>query len=135
MSFHKTFGTDKNMESGEGIILDYGKDGRIKIHRAGGSNLRFSQVMAQKSRPYARQLAVDNLDEEISRRVMAEVYAETVVIGWDGVKDENDQDLPYSKEACVKLFLEVPELFLNVKAAALDAAQFRRIEKEDNLKK
>ena len=133
-SLYKAFGTDKNLENGAGVILDYGELGRVKIHRAGGANKRFNTFLAAKTKPYRRQIEADLMPADKATQIMAEVYAETVIIGWENVKDENGKDLPFTKENVVKLLTEIPDFFYEIKTAANDAATFRREELREDIK-
>ena len=57
---------------------------------------------------------------------MREVYAETIVLGWDNVQDAEGNDLAFSKENVIKLFTDLPELFEDVQNAASTQALFRQ---------
>lgn len=134
MSFYNTFKTDADLEAGAGVDLDYGEAGTITIHRAGGDNKKFSKVLAAKMKPYRRQLQNGTMDDEVAERLMAEVYAEAVIIGWEGVKDEKGKTLPYSKENVVKLLTDLPELFKDIQDQASTIANFRKEEIEAEAK-
>lgn len=131
MSFYKTFGTSADLENGKGIDLDYGDDGVIVIHRAGGANKKYTSVAAQKLKPYTRKLQNGTADPEAINKVMAEIYAESVIIGWRGVKDENGKDLKFTKENVVKLLIDLPDLFEDIQEQATKISNFRASENED----
>ena len=133
-SFYDTFETDTNLECGEGVDLDYRACGVITIHRAGGANRKFQRVLAAKSKPYARQIQLDELDDETDMRIIAETYAETVIIGWRGVKDRQGLELPFTKENVVKLLMELPELFADIRRQARDISNFRKAAVEADAK-
>lgn len=134
MSFYNTFETDKNLENGAGVVLDYGVSGKIKIHRAGGFNQKYARVASAKLKPYARQLQTGTSDPDVIKRVMAEIYAEAVIIGWEGVKDKKGKALPYSKENVVKLMLDLPDLFEEIQKQAENLSNFRSEQLEDDAK-
>ena len=133
-TFQEIFNTDENLESGEGIELDYGDCGTIIIHRAGGANRKFQWVLAAKFKPYERQMRTKTMKEAVSRRLLAETYAETVLVGWRGVKDASGQDLPFTSENATKLLLDVPELFEDIREQAYDVSNFRREQVEETAK-
>jgi hypothetical protein len=126
---YSLFGTDKALEK-EGIVLDYGPF-QIRIARAGGANAKFARVMEVKLRPYRRALDAGTLDEEIAKRLIAEAYAEAVVLDWENVTDENGQSMDCTVPNIVKLFLDLPELFADVQSQATKAALFRKAEVEE----
>jgi hypothetical protein len=123
MSFYKQFGTSEDLEV-NGIWLDYGDAGRIKIARAGGANRRFATVLERKTRPYRRALDNGTIDPKVIERVMAEVFAETVILGWEDVIGRDGEPLPYTFDNVVQLLLDLPDLFLDIQAQAQRAALF-----------
>jgi len=133
-SFYDAFSTDANLEKGDGIDLDYGDCGTITIHRAGGSNKKFGTVFAAKLRPYERQMQMGTLEDGIAERLLAEAYAEAVIVGWRGVKDGQGRPLPFDKANVVKLLQDLPELFRDIQEQAQKAANFRRAGIEDAAK-
>ena len=44
-------------------------------------------------------------------RIVKEVYAETVVIGWENVEDADSNPMDFTVPNCVKLFEDLPDLF------------------------
>ncbi len=132
MSVYKSFRTDKNLESA-GIIIDYG-DFKFTIARAGGSNKKFNKMIKLKVEPVKRALNVGTLPDERAEEIMMEVYAESVVLGWENVTDENDKPLKFSKENCLKLFKDLPDLFYDLKEQAEKSLLFREVVKEQETK-
>lgn len=130
MSLYKQFATDKNLEK-NGIELQYDKV-VFRIARAGGSNERYSKVLEAKCKPYRRQIQTETITPETMERIMREVYAETVVLGWEGVDfEETDngpaiEDAPFTRDNCIRLFEDLPELFNDIQIQAGKAALFKR---------
>ncbi|PZQ46168.1 MAG: hypothetical protein DI551_05675 [Micavibrio aeruginosavorus] len=126
---YSVFGTDKSLEAEKGVKLEY--DGfSINIHRAGGGNRNYQRVLANKMRPHRRKVEQGALGEEVSRRLLAEVYAEAVVTGWDGVTDRDGKALEFTAENCVTLLLDLPDLFDDIINSASDVRNFRAVELE-----
>jgi hypothetical protein len=123
------FETDKSAET-QGVVLDYGHF-RITIRRAGGANTAFARRLEAKIKPYRHAFNSGTLDDAIAKRIMVEVYAETVVIGWDDVTDRHGNPLPFTVPNCVQLFTDLPELFANVQEQATSLALFRAEEVEE----
>lgn len=126
MSFYDTFSTDPDLEAGSGVALDYGDAGKITIHRAGGANRKFSTVLDAKLKPYRRQIENGTLDDKIAERVLAEAYAEAVIIGWSGVSGRDGKPLAFTKANVVGLLTDLPDLFADIKAQATRVSNFRR---------
>ena len=123
MSIYKRFKTDADLEAKSGIELDYGDGVKIRVLRAGGSNLAFQKALREALIKHGRRLSAMSDDESV--RGMAEIYADTVIVGWEGISDENDEPLPFSKANVVKVLTELPELFRDIQSAAQSVDLFR----------
>lgn len=123
------FETDAALET-EGVVLDYGEF-RIRIARAGGANKKFAKVLEAKLKPYRRQIANDTLDEEVARRIQIEAYADAIVLGWDDMKGRDGKPLAFSRDNCIRLFNDLPDLFADVREQSAKVALFRREEIEE----
>lgn len=108
-TLYSAFGTVKQYEQ-EGVTLDLGV-AKFRIRRAGGVNRRYSVVLAQKLRPHRRALDAGVLAEDVSASILMETYFETVVIGWEGVTDEEGNSLPYTLENFKKVMTDLPDLW------------------------
>lgn len=117
--------TDENLETGAGVALEYDEGRTIFIHRAGGSNKKFSRALEAKMKPHRRKIQLGTLDPEIDRRILMEAYAEAVVIGWSGIT-AGGKELPFNKENCIAFFKAFPEVFADVQRSANDVALFRK---------
>lgn len=139
MSLFSQFQTDQNAEV-DGIDIDYGIDSRvnerivIRIARAGGSNSKFAKLWDAKTKPYRRQIQTDTLDNATAERLIHEVYAEAVVLGWSGVYNRNGNKLDYTVVNCVQLFKDLPELFNDIRQVATNISAFRVQEREEDAK-
>lgn len=132
MNLYKQFNTDTKRER-DGINLQYGfvdeaqtKPIQIRIARAGGSNAAYKRVLENRVKPYRRQIQNETLDLDTMTAIMREVYAETIVLGWNNVQDAEGNDMAFSKENVIKLFTDLPELFEDVQNAASTQALFRQ---------
>lgn len=118
------FKNNEELESGAGVTIEY-PGFSITIHRAGGSNKRFAQILSAKMKPYRHQLDRGMLADEVSRRILFEAYAEGIVVGWKNVKDADGNEMAFTKENVVKLFSDLPDLFSDIRLQAENAALFR----------
>lgn len=121
---YQKFATNKKAEQ-EGIVLDYGDGMTFRIARAGGSNVRFEKAAQAKMRKFGLQAKHDLLEPEQMRSIFREVVAETVVLGWTGVTDEDGNELPFTKENCIKVFTDLPDLFDDVLEQSRKASLFK----------
>lgn len=112
--------TDQDYESGKGIVLDLGQGRMITIHRAGGSNYKYIKAVTAASRKYRN---ASRIDPEIDNKVMAELYATTIVTGWEGICI-NGEPVPCTAENVKEFLLDVPLAFERIKEAANEASNF-----------
>ena len=130
MSLYKQFATDKNVER-DGDVLSYGKNSKnkdinIRIARAGGANIRYTKLLEAAIKPYRRQLQNETMDNGVAEDITMRVYAQSVVLGWEGVEDENGNDMEFTVENCMKLFKDLPDLWADIQSQATRAALFRQ---------
>lgn len=129
MSLYKQFETDRSIEKA-GVILNYGpnskgKDIEIRIARAGGANDTYLKRLEAKSKPHRRSIQHETIERVQLENIVKEVYAETVVIGWENVEDRDGNDMPYTKDNVLKLFADLPDLYADIQQQAQSAALFR----------
>ena len=127
-SLYDLFSTDAQAETG-GAWMDFGDAGRVRVAHAGGSNKKYNRLMIAKTQPYRRVLAAmqskpTDQSLELVRSIQMEVFAEAVVLGWEGVLGRDKQPLDYSKEACLTLFKELPNFFDDVVTFANSIANY-----------
>lgn len=131
MSVYKRFKTSESCER-DGVWLDYGDGVRVRVARAGGSNRRFLKAMERFRRKHKRRIDLDLLDEDVARPAVIDIFAETVVLGWEGVANEEGTPLECTKENVVKVFTDLPDFFDAVRDDAARAEIFRaHIDEED----
>lgn len=128
MSAYKDFRTNKGMEK-DGIWLDYG-DYKILIARAGGANKAFDRCLENKAKPYRRALQNGVLSTDRQEELMLDVYVETVILGWEGVTNDQDQPLEFNKENLRMVLKDLPDLWRDILLQAQQAALFREDIKE-----
>lgn len=128
-TFQELFGTDKNLEAGQGLDLIY-PVGTITIHRAGGANKNYSKTLQQKMSPY--RMMIENgieLEENLSRKLLAETYVEAVIVRWT---DAEDKEVP--RDTWVQTLIDLPDLFSHIMASAQKSANFRAATLETDAK-
>ncbi|MAR56002.1 MAG: hypothetical protein CMM93_02360 [Rickettsiales bacterium] len=133
-TLYDTFGTDQDLEKGSGVTLDYGDAGSITIHRAGGGNRKFYTVMDAVLKPHRHAIQNKTLDKETDDRLMAEIYAKSVIIGWSGVKGRDGKKLPFNEANAIKLLTDLPDLFADIRANAMSIDTFRKEAQEQEAK-
>jgi len=132
-SIYDKFSTDADVES-KGLVIDYGDGIRLRIARAGGSNKAYLRAVEKLSRKYRQQIQLDIISGDESAELFREIYAETIVLGWEGVTDREGKAVPFSRDACIKLFEDLPDLFDDVFRQARRMDLFRSFTNEADAK-
>lgn len=141
-SIDDLFGTDPKFEKDEGIILDYGAF-RVTIARAGGANKKFGKLFQVRMKPYKRQMETDTMDEQVAERLMAETYADAVVLKMDVKQEDGSYEVgilrktgvaEYNRDNVIAAFIEQPEFFKDVQSQANDVSLFRAEQLEGEIK-
>lgn len=127
---YQMFGTNKALEAEKGVTIDYGGFS-ITVLRAGNGNRKYLERLTAKMRPYRTQ---KKIDPDVSRRLLAEVYAEAVIVGWKDVKDASGNSMEFTRENCVKLLMDLPDMFDDVVRFAEDMRNFQTEQVEEETK-
>lgn len=123
-SLYDLFETDTSLET-RGIGMRFG-DAVFFVKRAGGANMDFDRVFEEKTRSMSSRLQMASLSNEQSSALLKEVYAEAVVIGWEGVTDREGQPLEFTKENFVRIMTDLPTLWLAIRTEAANHENFKR---------
>lgn len=134
--FRKSFATDEKYER-EGIVLDYGDGRKLRIARAGGANKRYQTVLEKVAQPFRRAIEAKAIPAEKSDEILREVFAKSIVLGWEGVTQDDldgsgsNQPAPFTVDNCIAFLKALPDVFMEVREQAASAALFRSLVDED----
>jgi len=125
MNILDQFSTDKELEL-NGVWVEIGDGTTLCVARL--YNDRYSEALRGAMKPHKRQV----MDNESSLEIMIDVEARTVLIGWEGVT-EGDDDVPYSIEKA-KEYLHVRDFRKLVLEIAGSMETYKAQELEDGEK-
>lgn len=128
MGLYDTYKTDKAKEK-EGITIEFQDDVTVSFARAGSNNREYVNMLTAKTKN-AR-----NMSGAKQMKILAEIYAKTVIKGWSGVTDENGEEMPFTVDNCIKLLTDLPDFFTLVREEAESLENFREERQEEDLKK
>ncbi len=131
-SLQQLYATDESKEA-EGFWHEITDTISIRMARAGGMNSRFAKALEQKIRPHRRKIENEDMDITLANTIMREVFAETVVMDWKGVNDDEGKPLPCTKENVLNILTELPDLFAELREVAGRQANFRATTAEEDL--
>lgn len=120
------FTTDKDLEK-KGFALEYG-NATIIVARAGGANKKFQSIIERKMRPYRTAINSGTMDEDVAEKLLAEAYADSVILAWDGVTEPEPDCTPieFTKENVVRVLLALPDLFRDIQEQSTKVSNFLR---------
>jgi hypothetical protein len=140
MSLYKQFATNTEKEI-EGIEVQMTEaenaDGSIPtfvVSRMGKSNKRYSKALETATRPYRRQIELGTMKNYKAEEIFLGVFCDTVLKGWKNVRDENGEDMPFTKQTATKLFKDLPEVYERLQEEAKLSANFREASLEEEAK-
>lgn len=122
--------TDPDVEK-HGVWWDSGA-GQFRIRRAGGDNVKYKRRLESLFKPYRRAIANNLMPEDKADELLRQLYAETIVTDWDeevaNTVSPSTGKLygPYTVEACLLLWKDLPALWEDHKAIANELAVYRK---------
>jgi hypothetical protein len=146
MGLRRTFKTDKVAEV-EGVPVEVGVNDHngkpiiIHITRMSASNKRYTKELNRVTKPHQSAIQNDAMDNDLARKMLQEVFADTILLGWDNLPkseltgvDTDTDELPFSRDNALALFKELPDMYDDWEARANKAAAFREKEREVSAK-
>jgi hypothetical protein len=125
---------DEDAEA-NGVELAFANGRFISITRAGSSNKKYKSTMARVFKPHMMTTGVISASDEEASKLLKEVYAESIVVGWRGFKDAEGKEINFTKSNCIELFDDAPEIFEIVQNEASKFSNFARRDEEEAGKK
>ena len=107
----KAYATDKNLEQ-EGKWFQVAEGVEFKLKRMGGSNAtEVNRIRAKIIKPHLRLIEKNLLDKDVEKGLYIKVFIEACLVNWKGLLDDNDQEIPFTREFAQELFKDTPDLF------------------------
>jgi len=134
LDIDKVFGFDEKMaKDGVKMILDIKGEQFFLVRRT--PNPDYERQLGQEYRRYEKVLKLKTPEsEELSQKLMAEVLAKTVLIGWGGISVKGKK-LEFTVENATKLLLDYPALRTSIIDFAQEASNFRPTDDPAEIKK
>ncbi len=90
------------IEQGEWVGDLPGLEG-VRVLVRGIGNAEYRRLNTKLMRKVSPQESVAGLSPERSDAIMTQLLAETVLLGWEGIEDDDGQPLVYSRETATRL--------------------------------
>lgn len=136
---YEMFKTKEVKLSKQPAVLDYDKF-KIFVKYGGPSNRAFIDGYNLKMRRFTRRQALADqgkltdeaadLLEKDRTRAMAELYADHIIVGWEGVKDEKGKVMEYNRQNVIKLLTDLDPLFADIISQSAEEANFAEEERK-----
>jgi hypothetical protein len=134
MSIFDIFKTDERLER-EGRWINYGdKGGRFLVAHIKQRDSAYSKLFRARLKPYRHQIQTETMDEGVLRDIMLDVFAEKGLLGWEGVRGADEEEIPHSVEKAKWLLRELPAFYDDLFEMATDFSNFKQSEMEEDAK-
>lgn len=117
--------TDLNKEN-EGAWVDYVLGIRLKIARS--RNPKYQELLRSITAPKIIEIREDKMELEDFNKLMAEVRAKTILLGWENIEDTDGKPIPYSSVKALEFFKnpELKDFYKFVVAVSENADQYKK---------
>lgn len=131
---NENYGFNKDLaDDGAKMILD--PDGKEYFVVRRTPNPEYRRLLSQKYRRHERLVKKKSKDADaLAEKLMAEVVAATVLIGWKGV-GQAGKSIPYSEKAALDLLMKFPELKTDIIEFSGDLSNYQNEEDFVEIKK
>ncbi len=136
MSLYKQFKTNSQKEV-DGIRIKFdevvNEDGTTPvfiISRMGKGNKPYQKNLEARVRPYRRQIELNTLANETSEKVFLNVFVDTILKGWENVQDENNVEIPYTRENAIRVMSDLSDVYERLQEESKIASNFRDLNLE-----
>ena len=125
------YDTDALIEAEKGIDLKFDSGEVITVLRAGGANKNYTRTLQRLMRPHQRKIENKTMSIDESDALMAKVYAQSVLIGWDGVVDAKGKAVEFTQGNAEALLMQKRDLFREIQSYANSLEAFRKDQLEE----
>lgn len=122
MNLYRQFKTDEQKEV-DGVWVPLTATARVKIARMG--NARYKECIKRLTAPYRQSGVSADIPDEIYQQLARETAAETILVDWDGIEDQDGKALPYSKKAALDAINDLKDFYVLVMSVAHDMERFK----------
>lgn len=123
MKIAAKYATDETLET-EGVWVEIGERARILVARAG--NPKHEKLVRELRKPHERRFRDGKLPDDLATKLAVEAIARTILLGWEGLEDENGEPMPYSVEKARELLTELKDFRTEVAEIATEAEMYRK---------
>jgi len=124
------FETDEKKEV-EGVWHEYAPGFKLRIARA--NNPKSEQLRAKLLEPHIIAMRHGKMDADVLSNIVKEVYAKTILVDWEGMLDEEGNEIPYNLENALKA-LDLKDFFDVVHNYAESMRNYKKVVVDEAVK-
>lgn len=131
LNIYKTFAANSDKEE-SGVEVEIGKDAYITVARSG--NKKYSRMLTKAFE--SNKYTLDRKDAAADAKaeaIIIDIMAKTILLGWRGLLDQDDKDMPYTFEKA-KEMLAIKDFRMLVSKQSEDFSRFRQVTEEADSK-
>ena len=127
------FAVDAKKEE-EGVWVSVDSDG-AKILVARANNTRYREEFRKLLAPHRAAYRAGTLSEEIAGNILGKALARTILLGWEGIKNDDGTELVYSTKRAEEILCDpqYSDFRTLVEASSNDAELFRKTQLEEDV--
>ena len=88
-------------KSEEGVKVDLGDGLTVIVARIG--NKRYQDFIRKATKPYQQAIRNKTLADSVFEKIMNEAMADSILLGWEGMEDDQGEVIKYSKEKALEI--------------------------------
>lgn len=127
-----TFETDRQLEV-DGVWVDIGDEDETQLLIARIGNPNYNRLIRARLKPHKNLLQRDALPMEMQEKILNEVIAETVLLGWKNLKYKGKK-INYSSDRALEMLNNISDFRELVMEIANSMETFRIVETEEDVK-
>jgi hypothetical protein len=127
MDLKKVFGTSAKLEV-EGVVVDLGDGGWVKVARAGNPENR--KMLKRLIAPHKAALRSDRLPDDVLEKLTIKAMSETILLDWGGLEDEGKPLPAYTKEQGVAYLTKYKDFRDQIAVFSADLALYQEASTE-----
>lgn len=93
-----------------GVWFDVSPETGFLVKPFKATNPNIKAAMAHHYKPYARQMEMGTIAEEMVRAINVKIFVQACLVDWKGVEIDGEI-VPFSKDVAVDFLMELPDLF------------------------
>lgn len=106
-----------------GVWVEIAEGFRVKVKRSNSPEYR--EALARLGQDVSFSIRKGFDASKRTNAILARAMAETIIVDWEGLEDDNGQPIPFSVSAAEKAFTDYPDLMEWVAEISEDHARFR----------